>query len=66
MDLAEPFLSSDPQWISEVLHFCSGLPIILVGCKLDLRNDPKTIQNLAASGQRPVSPQEVRISDAGQ
>ncbi|GHJ86211.1 hypothetical protein NliqN6_2613 [Naganishia liquefaciens] len=46
------------KWISEVLHFCSGLPIILVGCKLDLRNDPKTIQNLAASGQRPVSPQE--------
>ncbi|KAJ9124503.1 hypothetical protein QFC24_003294 [Naganishia onofrii] len=35
-----------------------GLPIILVGCKLDLRNDPKVIQNLAASGQRPVSPQE--------
>ncbi|KAJ9107608.1 hypothetical protein QFC21_001067 [Naganishia friedmannii] len=46
------------KWISEVLHFCSGLPIILVGCKLDLRNDPKVIQNLAASGQRPVSPQE--------
>merc|ERR1711939_155005 len=21
------------KWISEVLHFCSGLPIILVGCK---------------------------------
>ena len=48
------------KWISEVLHFCSGLPIILVGCKKDLRNDPKTIDELRRTGQRPVTPQEVR------
>ncbi|KAJ8292786.1 Pre-mRNA-splicing factor prp1 [Rhodotorula toruloides] len=46
------------KWISEVLHFCSGLPIILVGCKKDLRNDPKTIDELRRTGQRPVTPQE--------
>merc|ERR1712000_283797 len=34
------------KWISEVLHFCSGLPIILVGCKKDLRYDQKTIEEL--------------------
>ncbi|KAJ1760706.1 GTP-binding protein Rho1 [Coemansia sp. RSA 2523] len=28
------------KWISEVLHFCQGLPIILVGCKADLRAMP--------------------------
>ena len=48
------------KWISEVLHFCSGLPIILVGCKKDLRNDPKTIDELRRTSQRPVTTQEVR------
>ncbi|KAJ2747152.1 GTP-binding protein Rho1 [Coemansia sp. BCRC 34301] len=43
------------KWISEVLHFCQGLPIILVGCKMDLRNDPRTIDELRKSNQTPVS-----------
>nr|ODN91678.1 GTP-binding protein rhoA [Cryptococcus depauperatus CBS 7855]ODN91883.1 GTP-binding protein rhoA [Cryptococcus depauperatus CBS 7841] len=43
------------NWISEVLHFCQGLPIVLVACKKDLREDPKTIQDLARMTQRPVS-----------
>jgi len=43
------------KWISEVLHFCQGLPIILVGCKKDLRDDPKTIEELAKNKQKPVS-----------
>jgi hypothetical protein len=49
-----------PQWISEVLHFCQGLPIILVGCKKDLRYDGKTIEELRKTSQKPVSPEEVR------
>jgi hypothetical protein len=32
----------------------------LVGCKKDLRNDPKTIEELRRTSQRPVTPQEVR------
>ncbi|KAI9733249.1 MAG: GTP-binding protein Rho1 [Cirrosporium novae-zelandiae] len=43
------------KWISEVLHFCSGLPIILVGCKADLRTDPKTREELKKTSQEPVS-----------
>jgi len=46
------------KWISEVNHFCPGLPIILVGCKKDLRYDPKTQQDLAKSGQEPVLAQQ--------
>jgi len=42
------------------MHFCAGLPIILVGCKKDLRRDPKTIENLRKTSQRPVTPEEVR------
>jgi len=46
------------QWISEVMHFCSGLPIILVGCKKDLRRDPRVIEELRKTSQRPVTPEE--------
>lgn len=47
------------QWISEVLHFCPGLPIILVGCKKDLRYDQKTLEELHKTSQKPVTPEQV-------
>lgn len=46
------------KWIAEVLHFCQGVPIILVGCKSDLRNDPNTIELLREVQQQPVSTAE--------
>ncbi|CAO0790996.1 unnamed protein product [Mucor circinelloides] len=46
------------KWISEVLHFCQGLPILLVGCKKDLRNDPATIEELRRNSQKPVGSDE--------
>ncbi|KAI9209339.1 GTP-binding protein rho1 [Polychytrium aggregatum] len=42
------------KWISEVIHFCPGLPIILVGCKKDVRNNPKVIEELRKSNQAPI------------
>lgn len=51
------------QWISEVLHFCQGLPIILVGCKKDLRYDQKTIEELHKTSQKPVTPEQVSHTD---
>ncbi|PVV00044.1 hypothetical protein BB559_000172 [Furculomyces boomerangus] len=46
------------KWISEVLHFCSGLPIILVGCKKDVRRDPRVIDELQRIGTHPVTTEE--------
>ena len=46
------------KWISEVLHFCQRVPIILVGCKADLRNNPNTIEQLRQQQQQPVSTSE--------
>ncbi|CEP16107.1 hypothetical protein [Parasitella parasitica] len=46
------------KWISEVLHFCQGLPILLVACKKDLRNDPAKIEELRKTSQRPVTYEE--------
>ncbi|TIB73933.1 hypothetical protein E3Q22_03080 [Wallemia mellicola] len=48
------------KWISEVMHFCQGLPTILVGCKKDLRNDPKTLEELRKTQQRPVQESDGR------
>ncbi|OXV09563.1 hypothetical protein Egran_02676 [Elaphomyces granulatus] len=46
------------KWISEVLHFCQGLPVILVGCKMDLRKDGKVMEELAKTNQSPVTPEQ--------
>ncbi|KAJ3104924.1 GTP-binding protein Rho1 [Physocladia obscura] len=46
------------KWISEVLHYCPGIPIILVACKADLRDNPQAIQELAKIGKRPLTAQQ--------
>ena len=43
------------RWIPEVKHFCPGVPIILVGCKKDLRTDPETLDKLHGIKQKPVT-----------
>ncbi|KAJ7737171.1 protein rho1 [Mycena maculata] len=46
------------KWISEVLHFCPKLPIMLVGCKADLRQDLRVVEQLHKAGQRPMSTEQ--------
>ncbi|KAJ2617521.1 GTP-binding protein Rho1 [Coemansia sp. RSA 1365] len=46
------------KWISEVMHFCQGLPVILVGCKSDLREDPGFIEQARANDIQLVTPEE--------
>ncbi|KAM6491364.1 small GTPase-binding protein, partial [Amanita muscaria] len=46
------------KWISEVKHFCPNLPILLVGCRKDLRRDYRVIEDLRKYNQRPVTPEE--------
>merc|ERR1719495_1874599 len=48
------------MWTPEVKHFCPNVPIILVGNKKDLRNDPNTIKELGQMKQEPVKPDEGR------
>lgn len=58
IDIPDSLDNVTEKWISEVLHFCQGLPILLVGCKKDLRYDPATIEELRKTSQRPVTEQE--------
>lgn len=34
---------AEENWVPEVRHGCPGVPFILVGCKSDLRTDPKAV-----------------------
>lgn len=46
------------KWVPEVRHFCPSVPIVLVGNKMDLRQDEYTIRELQRSKQSPVSHSE--------
>ncbi|XP_035591742.1 rho-related GTP-binding protein RhoF-like isoform X2 [Oncorhynchus keta] len=43
------------KWFPEVHHFCRGVPIILVGCKTDLRKDKVLANKLWSSGENPIT-----------
>jgi Ras family protein A len=49
------------KWVEELTEHCNGVPIVLVGCKNDLRNDQKTLEELAKTSQVPVTFEEVKI-----
>eukprot|EP01130_Rhizamoeba_saxonica_P011639 TRINITY_DN4839_c0_g4_i1.p1 TRINITY_DN4839_c0_g4~~TRINITY_DN4839_c0_g4_i1.p1 ORF type:complete len:193 (-),score=60.47 TRINITY_DN4839_c0_g4_i1:126-704(-) len=42
------------KWYPEVSHHCPNTPIILAGTKMDLRDDPETIEKLQSKRQEPV------------
>ncbi|KAI9264459.1 putative RAC GTPase [Sporodiniella umbellata] len=43
------------KWYPEINHHAPGTPIILIGTKLDLREDPDTVQKLAQRKMAPIS-----------
>ncbi|XP_066465696.1 rho-related GTP-binding protein RhoF [Tiliqua scincoides] len=43
------------KWCHEVNHFCRGVPIVLVGCKTDLRMDKEQLRKLRSAQQEPVT-----------
>ncbi len=43
------------QWFPELHCHAPGVPIVLVGTGLDLREDPKFLEELRHKGQEPIS-----------
>ncbi|KAI1193043.1 P-loop containing nucleoside triphosphate hydrolase protein [Nemania serpens] len=43
------------KWYPEIDHHAPNIPIILVGTKLDLREDPATLESLRSKRMEPVS-----------
>jgi len=43
------------KWHAEVTHHCPGVPVILVGTKVDMRDDKECLEGLKAKGQSVVT-----------
>ncbi|NXT20055.1 RHOF protein, partial [Syrrhaptes paradoxus] len=48
------------KWYPEVNHFCKSIPVLLVGCKTDLRRDRHVLQKLQEGHQEPISCQQAK------
>ena len=46
------------KWSDEIKYHADGVPIILVGTKLDLRHDAEYVANLEAKGKRVLTKEE--------
>ncbi|XP_040463928.1 rho-related GTP-binding protein RhoD isoform X1 [Falco naumanni] len=46
------------KWYPEVNHFCKGTPVLLVGCKTDLRQDRAVMRKLQEGHLEPISYQQ--------
>jgi len=46
------------KWHPEVNHHCPNVPILLVGTKLDLRDDKEVIQELKVRNQAPIKTEQ--------
>ncbi|KAL0195397.1 hypothetical protein M9458_008969, partial [Cirrhinus mrigala] len=63
LDIARPIFYYDTDvflivfslWHPDVRRFCPNTPIILVGTKLDLRDDKDTIEKLKEKTQTPIT-----------
>ena len=49
------FTNVADKWAPEIEHFCPGVPKILVGTKLDLRDNPEEIERLRERRKSPIA-----------
>jgi small GTP-binding protein len=55
----ESFENVCERWHKEIRHYCPNTPIILVGTKLDLRGDKKTLGKLKKKNMTPITKAQV-------
>ena len=55
IDYPTSLMNVKDKWLPEILHFCEGVPYLLVGLKSDLRMDAHSLSLLTAQGVQPVS-----------
>ncbi|RIB16419.1 P-loop containing nucleoside triphosphate hydrolase protein [Gigaspora rosea] len=47
-------------WFPEMQRYCPGIPFLIVGTKIDLRDDPLEIRELSRYSQRPIISEQGR------
>jgi len=52
------FENISSKWIPEVTHHCPNTPIIVVGTKIDLRDDPEAMDKLASKNLKVVTSEQ--------
>jgi Rho family protein len=50
------------KWVEEATRLCAGVPIILVGLKKDLREDPVAIEEMRKKSLRFVTPHDGEVA----
>ncbi|KAI7860458.1 small GTPase-binding protein, partial [Circinella umbellata] len=58
IDQPTSFKNVQDRWLPEVTHFCENVPKLLVGTKIDLRENKARIAHLNALGQRLITSEE--------
>eukprot|EP01127_Copromyxa_protea_P020096 TRINITY_DN6654_c0_g1_i1.p1 TRINITY_DN6654_c0_g1~~TRINITY_DN6654_c0_g1_i1.p1 ORF type:complete len:850 (+),score=115.76 TRINITY_DN6654_c0_g1_i1:190-2739(+) len=48
------------KWIPEITHYCPSTPFLIVGTKIDLRDDPQTVEKLTAKRLKPITNEDGR------
>eukprot|EP01129_Flabellula_baltica_P008489 TRINITY_DN337_c0_g1_i3.p1 TRINITY_DN337_c0_g1~~TRINITY_DN337_c0_g1_i3.p1 ORF type:complete len:200 (-),score=37.88 TRINITY_DN337_c0_g1_i3:71-670(-) len=46
------------KWHGEIIHFNPGTPFLVVGMKIDIRDDPSVIQELSHANKSPITKEE--------
>jgi len=46
------------KWFPEVHHHCPGVPCLIVGTQMDLRDDPAFIEKLSKNKQKPITSEQ--------
>jgi len=52
------FTNVKNKWMPEVHHHCPDAKVLLVGTKIDLKEDKETLDKMAQQGQSPISHQQ--------
>lgn len=55
IDYPDSFENVKLKWIHEIAHHCPKVPFILVGCKIDLRDDKNKLKRLHLKDKNPIS-----------
>ncbi|KIL54117.1 hypothetical protein M378DRAFT_174440 [Amanita muscaria Koide BX008] len=50
--------NASDKWICEVQQYCPGIPIILLGCKMDLRDNTNAVEGREVVTQQLITPEE--------
>ena len=61
IDSVDSFQNITEKWLPEVSYFCPSVPVILVGTKKDIRQDPEVLEELAKQNIEPVTVREAEV-----